>query len=76
MLLGEIKIGFTEGFRLHPGIHIPFKCQNSLTGIVRREIRLPLPETGGIQTRQFITDMHQRADIRRSQFAAGFHQGF
>ena len=76
MLLGKIKIGFTEGLRLHSGIDIPFKCQNGLAGIVRREIRLPFPETGGIQSGQLITDMHQRADIRRGQFAAGFYQGF
>ena len=68
MLLGKIEIVFAEGFGLQAGVDITFKCQNRLAGILRREIWLPVMKASGVDTRQFVADAHQRANLRRRQF--------
>ena len=49
MLLGKIKIGFAEIFRLQAGVHIAFKRQNRLASVGRGEIRVPLVKAGRVQ---------------------------
>ncbi|MPN44721.1 hypothetical protein SDC9_192286 [bioreactor metagenome] len=69
MLLSEVEIRLAEGFSLQPGIHVALKCQNGLARIVRREVRLPVMETRGIQIRQFVANSHQLANLRRRELA-------
>ena len=68
MLLGKIEIVFAEGFGLQASVDITFKRQNCLAGILRCEIWLPVMKASGVDTRQFIADAHQGANLRGRQF--------
>lgn len=72
MLLGKIEIVFAEGFGLQAGVDITFKCQNRTAGILRREIWLPVMKASGVDTRQFVADAHQGANLRGVSFRASW----
>lgn len=68
MLLSKIKIVFAKSFGLQAGVNITFKRQNRLAGIRRRKIWLPVIKASSVNTRQFVANAHQRANLQRRQF--------
>lgn len=67
MSLGEVKVVLSERLCLQAGVDIALKGEDRLAGILRRKVRVPVVETGGVQIRQLVADAHQLADLRRGQ---------
>ena len=51
MLLGEVKVVLGERLCLQAGVDIALKGKDRLAGILRRKVRMPVVETGGVQIR-------------------------
>ena len=56
--LGEVKVVLGERLCLQAGVDIALKGKDRLAGILRRKVRMPVVETGGVQIRQLVANAH------------------
>ncbi|MNC71284.1 hypothetical protein D3C75_1221860 [compost metagenome] len=74
MRLGKVEIRLAEILHGEAGVDITLEGQQGLAGIVRGEIRLPFGKAGGVESRQFVADLHQAGDLIRGQLPGPMDQ--
>ena len=67
--LGEVEVGFAEVLGVKPGVHVALKRQQRLLGVGRIERSLPAAEACSVKTGEFVREVHQFGDLRRSEVA-------
>ena len=67
-------LNLIAGFVPYQHGSITLEGQQGLAGIVRGEIRLPFGKAGGVESRQFVADLHQAGDLIRGQLPGPMDQ--